>query len=302
MTSGSSSTTRSKPSVGHAPPSVTTLRPPARRTSSSAKLPGPATTIGPQAGDEEDARVRRARGRLLDRRFARVEQAGDLARLRDVSRCARPGRGCMRVDRCQRLDRPGNHVAMPCARSVSRSGADHWPAGPTTRSGPSWRMASMSGSRPPTAGSFERLRRPVAVPRSPDERGRPRRWRRAPPWSRGPATRCDGPRSSGPPRGSSNRRCPHRWPARRPAPPTSSTDEPVLVQLLDERGARDAEASRGLALVVSGRLERLGDERPLERLDARAQRVARAGIARRSTPVPTEDVAAPRRATARGRA
>src|SRR5512140_745523 len=57
-------------------------------------------------------------------------------------------------------------------------------------------------------------------------------------------------------------------------------DETIFVELLDQRGARNAEAARGLALVLARGLELLGDDRALERLDAPPQRVRRAGIAR----------------------
>ncbi len=54
------------------------------------------------------------------------------------------------------------------------------------------------------------------------------------------------------------------------------SEQLVLVQLLDQRGPRHAEAPGGLALVVLGGAELLGDDLALERLDPRAQRVVRA--------------------------
>ena len=54
------------------------------------------------------------------------------------------------------------------------------------------------------------------------------------------------------------------------------------MELLDERGTRDAETARGLALVLARGLELGADDRALERLDAGAERMARARIARRA--------------------
>ena len=81
---------------------------------------------------------------------------------------------------------------------------------------------------------------------------------------------------------------------------SSAIEERVLVELLDERRARDAEAARGLALVLARRLELGGDDRALEALDARAQRMARARIARQRQRA--RSTACPRRASATARA
>ena len=66
---------------------------------------------------------------------------------------------------------------------------------------------------------------------------------------------------------------------------------------------RDTPRRRAVSLwLLARRLERLGDERALERLDARAQRVARARVARRPTSASTTCDGALGRASARARA
>ena len=59
----------------------------------------------------------------------------------------------------------------------------------------------------------------------------------------------------------------------------ASPDEAVLVQLLDEGRAGDAEAPGGFALVALGGRKLLGDDGALEVLYTRAQRVVGARIA-----------------------
>src|SRR5882672_6410618 len=58
-----------------------------------------------------------------------------------------------------------------------------------------------------------------------------------------------------------------------------SLDQGVLVQLLDQRRPRHAQPAGRLALVLARGIELLRDDRALERLDPRAQRMARSGIA-----------------------
>ena len=138
---------------------------------------------------------------------------------------------------------------------------------------------------PPTAGSS----RPPAGSRSSASgrrRGRPRRSRRAPRSSTATSdtTRVATAGRAAPRRAStpaSDARD-ERDRASRAARAHRSADEPVLVELLDERRARDAEAPRGLALVAGSRPRTASAMmRALEGLDARAQRMARARIARR---------------------
>src|SRR5271154_6755674 len=59
------------------------------------------------------------------------------------------------------------------------------------------------------------------------------------------------------------------------------SDDPVLVELLDQRGPRHPQPARRLALVLPGRFELVRDDRALERLHPRAQRVARPRISPR---------------------
>src|SRR4051812_28805030 len=68
-------------------------------------------------------------------------------------------------------------------------------------------------------------------------------------------------------------------PFRRLSSGFTGSHQTVLVQLLDERRSRDAEAAGGLALVLLRGGEALGDDRALEGLDPRAQRVIRPRIA-----------------------
>src|SRR5258708_34666710 len=63
-------------------------------------------------------------------------------------------------------------------------------------------------------------------------------------------------------------------------------DEAVFVQFLDERGARDSQPARRFALVFAGGIELGGDDASLERLDPRAQGMARPGVARGDGPGP----------------
>ena len=253
---------------------------------------------GLEARDEERPRLPRSREGARDRASC-ASQVG-------ATRCAfcawpvrSPSATEQRVDAVERLDLAGNHVAMPCA--VHRLGERRRPLArrpdDEVRDRTRGSLRRPARCRRPRAASWPRG--PVAVARARDDAiARADCEERL---GRGGAERHD---AMGLPRegltGASRPRATAPRQARAAPAGVSSPDEPVLVQLLDERRPRHAEPSRGLALVVARRLEGLGDERALEGLDARAQRVAGPGSPA-ADGAPTTSRAPPR-AIARGRA
>ena len=169
MTSGSSSTTRSKPRVGHAPPSVTALTAPARRTSSSAKLRGPAATIGASAATSSTRRDGMPATACGDGGLARVELARERSRLGRRGRCALPARRSSASTPASDSDlvgEPGGDAVgvqrLAQTRRPLAGGPDHQ-VRRELQDGLDVRLDAAHG------GKARRLGRPVAVARSSDQ-------------------------------------------------------------------------------------------------------------------------------------
>ena len=272
---------------------------------------GPVATTGSTSSTIRTRGDRLARDRALDRRRPRVDARRDLARLGGV-----PGALAHADD--HRVDLP---PATRWPETTSRSRA-----APASRIVASRRAR---GCRPPGRalscddglevrvddaahrGELRGLRRPVAEPRSPDDavagpdgeerlRGR-----------RGDATRCGAHRVE-----PDRRACPRERrrqhaaasavrrarAAARSAAATRSRHRPMSPYLcsFSMSAGRETPSLRAVSLWLRpAALERLGDERPLERLDAAAKRVSRA----RDRPRPSSaSTRATRRPTAIARA